>query len=191
MARLKNSITPTTEPPTTIGNASAACSPSATATSARGKLSSSATSAIHVAWLLAHTRPGNPTPRAKVVERVMASNAANDDESACHDAIDRSRVPLRSVCHRAPCSQPRVVQIASRICVVARASGPGAASTRTVASSAAERGPHAPGSRPSYGAVMVNTDQLSKWQQAKGKRKGLAAAGATRDGDAAGAVHLG
>ena len=66
-SRLKNSATPSTSPPRRMGNAKAACSPSAAASGARGKFASHTTSGIQQrASPLLHTRPGSPTPRSNV-----------------------------------------------------------------------------------------------------------------------------
>ena len=77
ISRLKNSSTPITSSETWTGKPRAPCSPSRSATAARGKLESRTTSGIHAGRPLVHTRPGSPTPGGNTVVRLMASNSGN------------------------------------------------------------------------------------------------------------------
>src|SRR5205814_1869722 len=76
--------TPSTLSPRTIGNPNAPCSPSRPAISARGKFVSATTSRIQAGSPVAQTRPGRPTPVAKVRRRLRASNRGNDIGGGCH-----------------------------------------------------------------------------------------------------------
>ena len=76
-SRLKNSITLWTSPRRSTGKPNAACRPSRAATAARGKLRSWTTSGIQAGSPVDQTRPGKPTPGAKVAPRLIASNSGN------------------------------------------------------------------------------------------------------------------
>ena len=107
ISRLKNSITPRISPSITSGKPNAARSPSRAAISARGKFTSSSTSGIHAGAPLAQTRPGRPTPGAKLHVRLASSNALKLSDGRDHVPTQRKTRARWSTFQNAPYSQPR------------------------------------------------------------------------------------
>ena len=104
-------MTPTNLSPPTIGNAKAACRPSLTAIAARGKLSSLASSGIQHGFTCSQTRPGMPTPEAKVLLRLAISNSSTREACALQKLRHRSAVAFGSSDHIAPTSHRSVAPI--------------------------------------------------------------------------------
>ena len=129
----KNSITPRTRSPWSIGNPTAPRSPAARATRARGKFGSRTTSSIQTGSRACHTRPGSPSPGTKASSRVRASNEASSGLGARQNATQRRTPAGSSTFQMAPESQPSASQLPSRMPGAASASVPASASVRATA----------------------------------------------------------
>ena len=133
ISRLKNSSTPRTCSPRRMGVPRAPRSPSWLATFARGKLSSAETSGMKAGRRLSHTRPGRPTPGAKVALRLASSNAVNARPGVCQVSTHRRTPAAPAIRHSPPWSQPSASQIARRTRGAASASDELSARARATA----------------------------------------------------------
>ena len=82
---------------------------------------------------LAQTRPGRPTPGAKVELRLTASNAGKPEPGACQVSTHRRTPAAPAIRHSPPWSQPSVSQIARRTRGAASASDELSARARATA----------------------------------------------------------
>ena len=161
ISRLKNSMTLSTSPRSRTGNPNAAWRPSRAAIAARGKFVSWTTSGIQAGSPVAQTRPGRPTPRANVRRRLVASNSGNASSGEVQILAQRRASASRSIVQSAPCSQPSVSQMASRIFGAASSIVVASRRARAATYSAVSRrsdGRPDPGVRPSVAIDRIDID---------------------------------
>src|SRR5215213_4513882 len=138
---------PTTPRGLSSGNPKAACSPERRAIAARGKFPSSGLSTIHLGSPDSTTVPGRPSPGARTIRSLNASNSGAP-APACHVRTQRSRSSPGPVSHTAPSPHPSELPMTSRTASYASTGRSVSAriratecSTRWMLAASANRGP--------------------------------------------------
>ncbi len=122
-----------------MGKPKAACSEACRATSARGKLPSLATSGIQAGRPEDQILPGSPTPRGKLMLRVMFSKAEQFALGRIQIFAQRSTSESGSIIHRPPKVQSNDSHAARNTLGTASLSAADATSTVLTASRTAKR----------------------------------------------------
>ncbi len=83
LLRVRNSMTASVRSPTITGHANALCNPCWVALASRGKFLSCDTFDIHAGLPLLHTRPGSPSPLAKLRLQLAVVNSVTGKSALC------------------------------------------------------------------------------------------------------------
>ena len=136
---LKNSATASTSRPARMGNPTPERRPCCWVTVLRGRFWSLARSAIQTGSPALQTRPGSPTPGAKVRRMEMDSYSETSAPGACQVCTQRNRFHRASTVHSAPVCNSRLSQTARSSWGAASASEGDSDKARVAASSVRNR----------------------------------------------------